>query len=61
MRFIVDESTGRSVVAELRAMRYDVLAVAKEMPEADDKEILQRAADQERIVITNDKDFGELI
>ena len=61
MRFIVDESTGRSVVTQLRAMGHDVLAVAEEMPEGEDRDVLQQAADQERILITNDKDFGELI
>lgn len=42
-------------------MGYDVLAVAEEMPEADDRDILQQAADRERILITNDTDFGELV
>ena len=61
MRFIVDESTGFGIARFLQAKGHDVLIVAEAMPEADDLAILQRAYDEERIVVTNDKDFGELI
>ncbi len=61
MKFIVDESTGMSVVNYLRGQGHDVLAVAEDMPQADDMDILARAVPEERILITNDKDFGELI
>jgi predicted nuclease of predicted toxin-antitoxin system len=61
MRFIVDESTGYGVARFLQAQGHDVLIVAEVMPEADDMTILQRAFIEERIVVTNDKDFGELI
>jgi predicted nuclease of predicted toxin-antitoxin system len=61
MRFIVDESTGYGVARYLQAQGHDVLIVAETMPEADDSAILQRAFAEERIVVTNDKDFGELI
>lgn len=61
MRFVVDESTGVSVVEYLRSVGHDVLAVAEAMPQADDQDILGRAVSEGRIVVTNDKDFGELI
>ena len=61
MRFIVDESTGFGIARFLQSEKHDVLIVAEAMPEADDLAILHRAFDEERIVITNDKDFGELI
>jgi predicted nuclease of predicted toxin-antitoxin system len=60
LRFIVDESTGAAVVEHLRERGHDVVAVAESMPQARDSEILERAAEEERIVLTNDKDFGEL-
>jgi predicted nuclease of predicted toxin-antitoxin system len=60
VRFIVDESTGESVVVHLRTLGHDVLAVAESMPQATDSVILARAASEGWIVITNDKDFGEL-
>jgi predicted nuclease of predicted toxin-antitoxin system len=61
MRFIVDESTGAAVVAYLRGAGHDVLAVAETMPQAEDPDILARAAEEDRILVTNDKDFGELV
>lgn len=61
MRFIVDESTGASVIEYLRAEGHDVLAVSESMPKAVDRRILQRAVREKRILITNDKDFGELV
>ena len=60
MRFIVDESTGAAVVQYLREVGHDVVAVAEDMPQADDAVILQQALVEERVVLTNDKDFGEL-
>ncbi len=61
MQFVVDESTGDAVAEYLRSSGYDVLVVAETMPQADDADILARATAEGRIVITNDKDFGELV
>jgi predicted nuclease of predicted toxin-antitoxin system len=61
MQFIVDESTGVAVVEYLRSQGYDVLAVAETMLQANDADILDRAAREGRTLITNDKDFGELV
>jgi predicted nuclease of predicted toxin-antitoxin system len=61
VRFLVDESTGAAVVRYLRSAGHDVLAVAETMPQADDLDVLARAAGEGRILVTNDKDFGELV
>ena len=61
MRFIVDESTGTAVAEFLRAQGHEVLVVAEAMPRADDVDILARALSEQRILVTNDKDFGELV
>lgn len=61
MRFVVDESTGTAVAEYLRSLSYDVLVVAETMLQADDVDILARATAEGRIVVTNDKDFGELV
>jgi len=61
VRFLVDESTGAAVVGYLRSVGYDVLAVAETMPQAEDSDILARSASEGRILVTNDKDFGELV
>jgi predicted nuclease of predicted toxin-antitoxin system len=60
MRFLVDESAGTAVVEYLRAVGHDVLAVAEQRPRADDVWIMAWATDEGRILITNDKDFGNL-
>lgn len=61
MQFIVDESTGAAVLEYLRSVGHDVLAVAETMPQAEDQDILARAVTERRILVTNDKDFGELV
>jgi predicted nuclease of predicted toxin-antitoxin system len=38
-----------------------VLYVKESAPGADDHTVLQMAADQERVLLTEDKDFGELV
>lgn len=61
MRFLVDESSGTAIVTYLREAGHDVLAVAETMSGARDADILTRASLENRILITNDKDFGELV
>jgi len=61
MKFIVDESTGMAVAQYLRAIGHDVVAVTETMPQVDDQTILIKAASEGRVLITNDKDFGELV
>lgn len=61
MKFMVDESAGTAVAKYLRDAGHDVLLVSEAMPQAEDQHILARAMSQRRILITNDKDFGELI
>ena len=60
-QFLVDESAGSAIAALLRNLGHDVLAVTETMPQADDAVILARASQESRIVVTNDKDFGELV
>jgi predicted nuclease of predicted toxin-antitoxin system len=61
MKFIVDESTGTAVVEYLETRGFDVVSVHNETPGIDDYLIVNRAFAEERIIITNDKDFGELV
>lgn len=60
-KFIVDECTGMAVVRFLRQQGYDTTAVSEAMPQAVDIDILQLAVTEERIVVTNDKDFGDMV
>jgi predicted nuclease of predicted toxin-antitoxin system len=61
MRFIVDESTGSAVASSLRAAGHEVVFIGEDMPQATDAAIIERAAREELILVTNDKDFGELV
>lgn len=61
MDFIIDESTGHAVVEYLRSLGHNVVAVADAMPQADDQTIIACAENEARVLITNDKDFGELV
>lgn len=59
MKFIVDESTGKAV-AEFLNKKYDTVYVGKDHKGIEDREIMDKADGEERIIVTNDKDFGEL-
>jgi predicted nuclease of predicted toxin-antitoxin system len=61
LRLLVDESAGKEVAAYLRRHGYDVVSVTEVFPQADDSWILQYAVSDRRIVITNDKDFGDMV
>jgi len=61
LRFVVDESTGRGVSQWLRDAGHDVVCITESMPETRDSDILDMAVRDRRIVVTNDKDFGELV
>lgn len=60
-KFLVDECTGVAVVQFLRAQGFDTFSVVESMPQARDNEILYRAVQEQRVVITNDKDFGDMV
>ncbi|MBC8354986.1 MAG: DUF5615 family PIN-like protein [Planctomycetes bacterium] len=60
MRVIVDENITHTVIQGLRDRGYDVLSVKESMRGVDDTSILQRAEAEQRLVVTQDKDFGEL-
>jgi predicted nuclease of predicted toxin-antitoxin system len=61
LRFLADESCDFAVVRALRSAGHDVVAVAEISPGAEDAQILHLASQQQRIVITEDKDFGQLV
>ncbi len=61
MRFLVDESTGPVVAKWLAAQNHDVVSIYDHARGLDDDSILAKAIAEDRILITNDKDFGEKI
>lgn len=61
LRFIVDENIEVEIVEAIRKMGYDVEYVAETDPGATDEVLLQKARHLGAILVTNDKDFGELV
>jgi predicted nuclease of predicted toxin-antitoxin system len=60
VRILANENFPGPVIRELRQRGHDVSSVKEVMRGAGDREVLARAQREERLVITFDKDFGEL-
>jgi predicted nuclease of predicted toxin-antitoxin system len=61
MRWLVDECVDAALVTGLRDTGHDVVYVAESAASTGDAEILRLAQDQQRLLLTEDKDFGELV
>jgi len=61
MKFLADESIEKPVVDWLRGQDLDVRYITEITPSINDEEVIRLANDEGRILITNDKDFGELV
>ncbi len=61
MRFLVDECTGPVVAKWLKGLHHNVFSVYGETRGLEDEKIIEKANRDNYILITNDKDFGELI
>ena len=61
LKFLVDVGVGKKVEEYLLVNGYDTKAVRSIDQRMPDQEIIRLAALEKRIVITMDKDFGELV
>ena len=62
MKLLIDAHVGRLISNWLEGQGHDLLRVTTTFPPGtDDEQILRVAADEGRIVMTADKDFGELV
>ncbi len=61
MRFLTDENLGSVIPQKLRELGFDVVSVSEVSPAEKDPKILNLTNTQTRILITLDKDFGELV
>jgi predicted nuclease of predicted toxin-antitoxin system len=61
LRFLADESCDFAVVRALRAKGYDVTAVSEYTRRSVDSELIEQAHRENRILLTEDKDFGWLV
>jgi hypothetical protein len=60
MRFLADENFPAAAVAAVRETGHDIVWVTVAAPGASDVDVLAWAAHEGRVVLTFDKDFGEL-
>ncbi len=60
MRFLADENFPLDAVNALQQQKHDVVWIRTESPGIPDPEVLNRAQVEDRILLTFDKDFGEL-
>src|SRR5262249_8982256 len=61
VNFAADECCDEVLVAGLRSDGHDVSYAMESSPGADDRTVLQHAHAEQRILLTEDKDFGELV
>jgi uncharacterized protein with PIN domain len=61
VKLVTDESCAGPVIRALRDAGHDVLAIAESVPGASDESVIERAFGEGRVLITEDRDFGELV
>jgi predicted nuclease of predicted toxin-antitoxin system len=58
MRILADENCDDELVAALRSGGHDILYASESMPGAEDEAVYKAAMAEQRILLTNDLDFG---
>lgn len=60
-QIVADESVDFRVIKKLREIGFHVYAIIESSPAIKDEEVLQIATENKALLITEDKDFGELV
>jgi predicted nuclease of predicted toxin-antitoxin system len=61
VKLLADENVDAAVVTWLRAEGHDVRYAAEDVQATPDPEVLRIATEQGRILLTSDRDFGEIV
>ena len=61
MKFLADENVDKPIVERLRKDGYVVLYVIEMEPSISDDEVIRRANHETALLLTADKNFGELV
>jgi len=61
VRWLVDECVDAALVAHLRDAGHDVVYMSDAEPRANDVDVMGRAQRDHRLLLTEDKDFGDLV
>jgi predicted nuclease of predicted toxin-antitoxin system len=60
MTLVADESVDFGLICRLRQMEILIVSISENYPGIKDAEVLKIASDNQCLLITEDKDFGEL-
>jgi len=60
MRLLADESVDNGIIKNLRILGIEVLSISETSPGIDDTGVLKTAFENNLLLVTEDKDFGEL-
>lgn len=60
MQFLANENFPLDAVEAVRKLGHDVAWIRTEAPGSNDRDILSRAVKERRVLLTFDKDFGDL-
>lgn len=61
MMLLADESVDKPIVDALRSAGFNVFYVLEVAPGTDDATVLHLSNQEQRVLLTQDKDFGELV
>lgn len=60
-KFLLDENIGKRVAEALRKKGFSLASILEDSPGSTDREVLERAVKEKRILVTLDRDFGALV
>jgi predicted nuclease of predicted toxin-antitoxin system len=61
VRWLVDECVDAALVRALRESDHDALYISEIAPRTPDTAVLSKSAAEGRLLLTDDKDFGDLV
>ncbi len=61
IRFLLNENVPLASVRLLRQAGWDIAAIIEDSPGVSDTEVMARAHREQRIIVTFDRDYGELL
>jgi predicted nuclease of predicted toxin-antitoxin system len=61
MRFLADENISSAVIERLEALGHEVLSIGRIAPGSVDRDVLALAQREACILVTEDRDFGEMV
>ena len=61
MKIVADENIDRLVIERLQTNGHEVLSIARQFASSPDTEVLSISSNERALLITEDKDFGELV